>query len=177
MPSSPGRASRTAAVLAPAGSCVRPASSPRVAPPGASSPGPAVGAAAFAGRGRLAFVSSGRLYVLDGSVPGRAAVLRGVTAPAGAVAPAWSRDGRWLAFLVAPASPVPVVGSPGGTLWLARADGAGARPVLADAGPFSWSPARDVLAAAVTSPATGRAWLCELAPGAPPRQARLRPDR
>lgn len=96
-------------------------------------------------------------------------MLHGVTAPAGAVAPAWSRDGRWLAFLVAPPSPFPVVGSPSGTLWLARADGAGARPVLANAGPFSWSPASDVLAATVTSPATGRAWLCELAPVAPPR--------
>jgi dipeptidyl aminopeptidase/acylaminoacyl peptidase len=128
-----------------------------------------VGAAAFAGQGRLAFVSSGRLYVLDGSVPGRPAAPHAVAAPAGAVAPAWSPDGRWLAFLVASPSPFPVVGSPSGTLWLARADGAAARPVLANAGPFSWSPAADVLAATVTSPATGRAWLCELAPGMPPR--------
>jgi hypothetical protein len=129
---------------------------------------PAVGARAFAGQGRLAFASSGRLYVLDGSTAGRPATLHAVPAPTGAAAPAWSPDGRWLAFLVVPPSPYPVVSDLTGTLWLASADGGAARPVLANAGPFSWSPAADVLAATVTEQATGRSWLCELAPGVPP---------
>jgi dipeptidyl aminopeptidase/acylaminoacyl peptidase len=142
-----------------------------------------VGSAAFAGRGRLAFVSSGRLYVLDGSAAGRPATLHAVAAPGGAApggaapggaapggatAPAWSPDGRWLAFLVVPPSPYPVVNDPMGTLWLAQANGNAARPVLANAGPFSWSPTRDVLAATVTNPASGHSWLCELKPGTPP---------
>jgi Tol biopolymer transport system component len=133
-----------------------------------------VGAAAFAGRGRLAFVSSGRLYVLDGSAKGRpatphaAAAAGGAAVPAGAAAPAWSPDGRWLAFLVVPPSSYPVVSDLTGTLWLANADGGAARPVLANAGPFSWSPTSDVLAATVTNQATGRSWLCELRPGANP---------
>lgn len=85
------------------------------------------------------------------------------------MAPAYSADGRWLAFVVSPPSGYPIVASPAGTLWLARADGSGARPVLADAGPFAWSPIGDVLAAAVYPP-TGQGLLCELRPGAPPRQ-------
>jgi Tol biopolymer transport system component len=127
-----------------------------------------VNAAAFAGRGQLAFVSSGQLYVLDGSVAGRSARLHAVAAPGGVTAPAWSPDGRWLAFLVVPPSPYPVVSDPMGALWLAHADGSAARPVLANAGPFSWSPVTDVLAATVTNPASGRSWLCELRPGTTP---------
>ncbi|MGH3258155.1 MAG: hypothetical protein ACRDOU_22650 [Streptosporangiaceae bacterium] len=139
-------------------------------PTGAGSPAarPAVNTAAFAGRGQLAFVSSGRLFVLDGSFAGRPATLHTVAAPGGATAPAWSPDGRWLAFLVVPPPPYPVVSDPTGTLWLAHADGNAAHPVLANAGPFSWSPATDVLAATVTNPASGRSWLCELKPGIPP---------
>ncbi len=129
---------------------------------------PTVSTTAFAGRGQLAFVSSGRLYVLDGSAAGRPATLHTVAAPGGATAPAWSPDGRWLAFLVVPPSPYPVVSDPMGTLWLAHADGNAARPVLANAGPFSWSPVTDVLAVTVTNPASGRSWLCELRPGTPP---------
>jgi hypothetical protein len=132
-----------------------------------SSP-PTVGSAAFAGRGRLAFVSSGHLYVLDGSVARKPATLHTVVAPAGATAPAWSPDGRWLAFLVVPPSPYPVVSDPTGTLWLAHANGSAARPVLANAGPFSWSPVTDVLAATVTNPANGQSWLCELRPSGTP---------
>ncbi len=131
-------------------------------------PRPTVDTTAFQGRGQLAFVSSGRLYVLDGSAAGRPATLHAVAAPGGATAPAWSPDGRWLAFLVVPHSPYPVVSDPMGTLWLANADGGAARPALANAGPFSWSPATDVLAATVTNPASGRSWLCELQPGATP---------
>ena len=129
---------------------------------------PTVGTAAFAGRGRLAFVSSGQLYVLDGSASGKPATLHTVAAPAGASAPAWSPDGRWLAFLVVPPSPYPVVSDPTGTLWLAHTNGSAAHPVLANAGPFSWSPVTDVLAATVTNPANGQSWLCELRPGGTP---------
>jgi WD40-like Beta Propeller Repeat len=114
-------------------------------------------------------VSSGRLHVLDGSLAGQPATLHPVAAPAGAMAPAWSPDGRWLAFIVAPPAPYPVVSAPSGTLWLARTDGNDARPVLATAGPFSWSPAADVLAATLTDPATGRTQACEFQPGATPR--------
>ena len=140
----------------------RPAGTVSQAPP------PTVGTAAFAGRGQLAFVSSGRLYVLDGSVAGRPATLHAVAAPGATTAPAWSPDGRWLAFLVVPPSPYPVVSDPTGTLWLAHKNGSAARPVLANAGPFSWSPITDVLAATVTNPASGRSWLCELRPGTAP---------
>jgi Tol biopolymer transport system component len=130
---------------------------------------PAIGTAAFAGHGRLAFVSSGRLYVLDGTAASGPARLHAVAAPAGAIAPAWSPDGRWLAFIVAPPSPYPVVSAPSGTLWLADTEGNGARPVLANAGPFAWSPAADVLAATVTNPATGSTGVCEFQPGTTPR--------
>jgi len=157
--------STAAASAAPAGETC-----PAARPAGAVSPAPAptVGTAAFAGRGQLAFVSSGRLYVLDGSAAGRPATLHAVAAPGGASEPAWSPGGRWLAFLVVPPSPYPEVSGATGTLWLAEADGSAARPVLANAGPFSWSPASDVLAATVTNPASGRSWLCELRPGTPP---------
>ncbi len=140
----------------------------RPAPAVSSAPRPTVSTAAFADRGQLAFVESGRLYVLDGSVSGHPATLHTVAGPGGATAPAWSPDGRWLAFLVAPPSAYPIVSDPTGTLWLARADGSAARPVLANAGPFSWSPVTDVLAATVTNPSSGRSWLCELKPDATP---------
>jgi hypothetical protein len=111
---------------------------------------PAVGAKAFAGRGRLAFVSGGRLYVLDGTAGRTAAVLHAiVTSPAAAGSvpgsPAWSADGKWLAFLVGkPGSDGAVSG---GTLWIAGAQGQAARAVLRTSGPFEWSPKADVVAA------------------------------
>nr|PZN38126.1 MAG: biopolymer transporter Tol [Bacillota bacterium] len=49
---------------------------------------------AFRGLGKLAFVREGRLYLLDGE----AGALREVDGAAPASAPAWSADGRWLAF-------------------------------------------------------------------------------
>jgi Tol biopolymer transport system component len=146
--------------------CSAPAKAGRPAGP---APLPQVGAAAFAGQGQLAFVSSGRLYLLDGSHAARPATLHTVASPVGAAAPAWSGDGRWLAFLVVPPSPFPEVSGAMGTLWLAKADGSAPHPVLANAGPFSWSPANDVLAAEVSNLASGRSWLCELRPGTAPR--------
>ncbi len=111
---------------------------------------PVAGATAFTGHGRLAFVSSGRLYVLDGTARGTAAVLHAVvigTVAAGQVpgSPAWSADGKWLAFLVGnPGSDGAVSG---GTLWIAGAEGQAARAALRTSGPFEWSPKADVVAA------------------------------
>ncbi|HXQ62892.1 MAG TPA: hypothetical protein VN796_11200 [Acidimicrobiales bacterium] len=112
------------------------------------SAGPVVHAAAFAHHGLLAFVSSGALWVLDGS---DGSLRRVTTTGAGAVDPVFSPDGRWLAYLVA-APPGPDSG--GAQLWLARSDGTGARPVraVAQASDLSWSPTADVLAA-IESPA------------------------
>jgi WD40-like Beta Propeller Repeat len=168
LPAAPASRGAVASDATASRTCSVPAAAGQQSAPGSQqAPRPAVGAEAFAGRGRLAFSSSGRLYVLDGSAAGRPATLHVVAAPAEAAAPAWSRDGRWLAFLVVPPSAYPVVSDLTGTLWLAGADGGAARPVLANAGPFSWSPASDVLAATVTDLASGRSWLCELAPGLP----------
>jgi hypothetical protein len=138
------------------------------APAGAAKPAPApvVGANAFSGQGRLAFVSAGKLYVLDGTRTGRAAVLDPVAAPADVVAPAFSADGKWVAFLVTAPSSYPQVSYYTGTLWLARADGTGAHPVLANASTFAWSPASDVLAVTVYPPdASVLSELDELGPG------------
>ncbi len=110
----------------------------------------AVNAAVFSGYGRLAFVSAGRLFVLDGTVKGEPAVLHSVAmgkVPTGmaAGAPAWSADGRWLAFLVGKPGIDGAVS--GGTVWIAAADGQHAKAVLRNAGTFAWSPKADVLAA------------------------------
>ncbi|HET7567889.1 MAG TPA: hypothetical protein VFJ91_07855 [Gaiellaceae bacterium] len=91
-------------------------------------PLPAVDASAFAGHGRLAFVSRGRLYVLDG----RARRLVAVTGT-GASAPAFSPDGRWLTYLYR------------GRVGLAAADGTGARTLSTRLG-ASWLPDGRLLA-------------------------------
>jgi len=97
---------------------------------GSAPAGPAVDRAAFAGHGRLAFVSQGRLYVLDG------ARLRAVSA-AGETAsrPQFSPDGRHLAYRA------------GGAEYLARADGTGARRVGSAAVAQSWLPDGELVAA------------------------------
>jgi hypothetical protein len=110
--------------------------------------GPLAGAQAFGGHGRLAFVSGKRLYVLDGSAAGQPAALHAVstgTEPGSPGSPAWSPDGRWLAFLVGTPSADGAVTR--GALWLAGPDGAGAHQVLPEAGGFAWSPKADELAA------------------------------
>jgi WD40-like Beta Propeller Repeat len=116
----------------------------------ASAAAAGVEARAFGGHGRLAFVSGGRLYVLDGSAAGQTATLHAVasgqtptTATAGS--PSWSPDGRWLAYLVGPPSADGAVTS--GALWLAGPDGQGARQVLPAVDGFAWSPKTDELAA------------------------------
>lgn len=70
---------------------------------------PVVDVSAFAGHGRLAFVSRGRLYVLDGATR----TLGDVPRSAGANAPVFSPDGRWLAWSTAT------------RVGVARADGTG----------------------------------------------------
>jgi hypothetical protein len=130
------------------------------ATPAGTPAGSSVGASAFAGQGRLAFVSASTLYALDGSVPNQPATLHAipaskqpaVTAPTTAPqagqtpgSPAWSPDGRWLAYLVGPASADGAVTS--GALWLAGPDGQGAHQVLPKVAGFAWSPTSDELAA------------------------------
>jgi dipeptidyl aminopeptidase/acylaminoacyl peptidase len=95
--------------------------------------------AAFAGHGELAFVSRGRLWVLDGA----ARTLRRVPTPG--MTPLdlqFSRDGRWLAFLTTSASPP----AQAYTVWLASGNGSGAREIVASGGLIGWSPAADVVA-------------------------------
>lgn len=104
---------------------------------------PSVDSAAFAGHGELAFVSRGTLWVLDG----RTGALRRVPAPGVAPQdPAFSRDGRWLAFVGT--SPHDPAASAPDTLWLASGNGSGAHQVrgLAVERLLGWSPARDLLA-------------------------------
>jgi hypothetical protein len=112
--------------------------------------GTAIGARAFGGHGRLAFVSAGRLYVLDGGATGQPATLHAVSTgkePTGDTpgSPAWSSDGRWLAYLLGTPSADGAVTS--GALWLAGPDGQGAHQVLPDVAGFAWSPRADELAA------------------------------
>ena len=138
-------------------------SAPAVAPPVA---GMTIGGKAFGGHGRLAFVSAGRLYVLDGSAAGRSATLHAVatgktptTATPGS--PSWSPDGRWLAYLVGTPSADGTVTS--GALWLAGPDGQDARQVLPKVAGFAWSPKTDELAA--TSAGGGKLYAVQ--PGKP----------
>ena len=111
----------------------------------ASAAAAGVEAKAFDGHGRLAFVSGGRLYVLDGSVAGRPATLHAVASGPTPGSPAWSPDGRWLAYLIGARAADGAVTS--GALWLAGPDGQGAHQVLPKVAGFAWSPKADELAA------------------------------
>jgi dipeptidyl aminopeptidase/acylaminoacyl peptidase len=95
--------------------------------------GPLVDRSAFAGHGRLAFVSRGRLYLLDGSR------LTALTPPgASASSPQFSPDGRLLTYAI------------GSSLYLARADGTGARRVGAAPTGQTWLPDGELAAAGAT---------------------------
>lgn len=86
----------------------------------------------FAGHGLLAFVSRGRLFVLDG----RRRRLTPVTAPGvQASGPRFSPDGEWLVY---------AVGARANTLGLARSDGSSAR-VISRYGGANWLPDGDLL--------------------------------
>ena len=113
------------------------------------------GAGALAGNGELAYVAGRRLYLLGGS----AGALRKVSLPGVPSAPGWSPDHRWLAVQVTPPAPAsnPYQAEPT-VLYVLRADGSGVRPLTPKSWTtqqYSWSPARDELAAVVTPPATG----------------------
>jgi len=101
------------------------------ATPARSAPaGPVVNRAAFAGHGRLAFVSQGRLYLLDGST------LTAVSGPGQDVSsPEFSPDGRWLTYHT---------GS--GREYLARADGTDACSVGPGGGTQDWLPDGELVA-------------------------------
>jgi Tol biopolymer transport system component len=63
---------------------------------------------AFAGHGRLAFISRNTIWVLDG---GRRSLRRTATARGlYPLAPSFSPDGRWLAFVQTKAQPASVAG-------------------------------------------------------------------
>jgi peptidoglycan/xylan/chitin deacetylase (PgdA/CDA1 family) len=121
-----------------------------IARPGGAKPAPlrsagpvfSVNAAAFAGHGELAFVSRGTLWVLDGTTK----AVRRVPAPGVTpLDPAFSPDGRWLAFLGMSTSPA---GTASSGLWLASGNGRGAHKIrgLPAVGLAGWNPDRDVLA-------------------------------
>jgi dipeptidyl aminopeptidase/acylaminoacyl peptidase len=119
--------------------------------------GPTVNLAAFAGHGRLAFVSRNTLWVVDGT----SRSLRKVPIPRGLrpLRPLFSPDGKWLAFLETTSVPSDVAGGALGysQVWLARGDGSDPHPVagLGTALLVGWSPTSDVLAA-MAAPVSNR---------------------
>jgi len=108
---------------------------------------PYVNVRAFTGRGELAVVSRGKLWVLDGS----AGTLRRLPVPAGGTpsSPVFSHDGRWLAYLVT-RSRYPYGSYGPYKLWIARADGTGAHEMrgLVVNQFVGWSPSSDLVAVA-----------------------------
>lgn len=127
-------------------------------PPAAG--GPAAGGvsadaiAAFRGLGKLAFLRDGQLFVLDGA----GGEVHAIAHTGAAASPAWSADGRWLAFRQG-------VGSSAEGIAIAGADGR-VQPVAGVGnGGFVWSPAGATLA---VTPATGGLWLVQ--PGGAPQQ-------
>jgi hypothetical protein len=139
-----GPAATVAGGSRPAGTTVTPAATTSGSLVSAGG-GPVVAETAFAGHGRLAFVSGRHLYILDGTAAGKPATLHTVFTGKVPADLAWSPDGKWLAFLVgAPDADGSVTA---GQLWLTGSDGQDAHPVLAISGPFAWAPKADVLAA------------------------------
>ncbi len=103
---------------------------------------PFVNLHAFTGHGELAFISRGRVWVLDG----RAGTLRRLPTPGGYTpsSPVFSHDGRWLAYLARSGR------SAYGPfeLWIAHGDGTGVHRVrgLAVNQFIGWSPDTDLVA-------------------------------
>ena len=136
-----------------------PSTTPTSRPPSGSTLArrPVVNAAAFAGYGRLAFVSGGELYVLDGTTKALHQVTEGSPPPS---SPAFSHDGEWLAFLRVSIKS----NGEGEALWIARGDGTDAHRVAqvppaypapnSGAPVFSWSPTSDELLV-TTGPVAG----------------------
>lgn len=105
--------------------------------------GPVVDVGAFAGQGRLAFVSRGTLWLLDGE----RGTLRRLARPHDGfrpAAPSFSSDGKWLAYL----ETSPSSGDDYSQLWIARSDGSDPHRIhgLQVASLDGWSPTGDVLA-------------------------------
>jgi hypothetical protein len=119
--------------------------------------GPVVNVRAFAQQGRLAFISRGTLWLLDG----QRGVLRRLASPSARVrpvAPSFSPDGKWLAYLETPRSGKGSYSK----LWIARADGSDAHVVrgLQVASSYGWSPTQDLLAVAAGPERTKRPCPC-----------------
>ncbi|HZS25539.1 MAG TPA: hypothetical protein VFA30_11215 [Gaiellaceae bacterium] len=116
--------------------------------------GPVANVGAFRGHGRLAFVSGSTLWVLDGT----AGTLRRLPALArfAPSAPVFSADGKWLAYLERARY------GDDSRLWLARADGSGARAVagLRAVSLVGWSPVGDLLAVSAGQERTKRPCPC-----------------
>jgi Tol biopolymer transport system component len=120
---------------------------------------PVVDSQAFRGQGRLAFLWSDGLYVLDG----RAGWFRQVAPSGTAAAPAWSADGRWFAYLRR-AHP----GEAAGELWIFDVSTAQSRRIAQvspnlPSGGFVWSPTASILAV-LTRHASGVSQLSLVSP-------------
>ncbi len=90
----------------------------------------------FRGFGKLAYVSGGQLFVLDGTGSPARAVGNGVEI----AKIRWSPDGRWLAY-------EPQTPNGGGGVFVVRADGSAAPVKVTDGSmQWDWSPTEDVLA-------------------------------
>lgn len=104
------------------------------------------------GSGELAFIASGKLYLLD--MP--AGRLRHVALPGIPYAPAWSAGHRWLAVEVSSPPPAgqPYLQMPA-RLWLVNPAGTTARPLTPvswQLSGYAWAPDRDELAVAAYLP-------------------------
>lgn len=104
--------------------------------------GPIVNVRAFAGHGALAFISRGKLWILDG----HSGLRRAAPSRFPPTQPLFSFDGKWLAYLQQHNNPL--TGDGYSRLWIARADGSDAHvvPGLKVHALFGWSPRADLLA-------------------------------
>lgn len=96
----------------------------------------------WSGPGDLAFVSEGRLEILDND--GSLRTVAGPTAGGVDASPAWSFDGQWLAFLHTMSIGAAEVSNP--TLWIVRRGQSVATRLGSDTvNTFAWSPTADSL--------------------------------